>query len=100
MVEYNVIIHKSAQHDFHDIAENLNTLTPEEATQHFDLIMDKTELLSAMPENSPMARDAQLRLRGYRILFIGNHVLFYVVKDRTVEFRRILYAKRQYERLI
>jgi plasmid stabilization system protein ParE len=100
MVEYNVKMFKSAQNDFLDIAEHLNTLSPEEATQHFDLIVDKTEFLTAMPESCPIARDAQLRLRGYRVLFIGNHVVFYVINDKTVEFRRILCAKRQYERLI
>jgi plasmid stabilization system protein ParE len=53
-----------------------------------------------MPERCPLAKDIQLRLRGYRMLLVKNYIVFYLVSDKTVEIRRILYARRQYEGLL
>jgi len=99
MDEYNVTISPAAQNDLHDVIEHLETLSPESAASYFDLFMDKTVSLSTTPESCPLARDTQLRLRGYRLLPIENYIVFYVVSGNTVEIRRILYARRQYERL-
>jgi len=99
MEEYSVIISPAAQNDFLDIIEHLDTLSPEAAHQYFELFMEKAGTLATSPESSPLARDTQLRLRGYRMLTIENYIVFYVVSGKTVELRRILYARRQYERL-
>jgi len=99
MDDYKVKISPAAQNDFLDIVEHLNTLSPEAAEQYFELFMEKMEMLAKTPESCPLARDTQLRLRGYRMLAIENYIIFYVVNARTVEMRRILYARKQYERL-
>jgi len=99
MEEFNVNISPAAQNDFLDIVEHLDTLSPEAAEQYFELFMEKVGLLSIAPESCPLARDTQLRLRGYRMLPIENYIVFYVINVKTVEIRRILYARRQYERL-
>ena len=99
MEAYNVRISPAAQNDFLDIVEHLETLSPEAAAQYFELFMEKTGMLATAPESCPLARDTQLRLRGYRMLQIENHIVFYVIKGKTAELRRILYARRQYERL-
>ena len=99
MEEYSVIISPAAQNDFHDVMEHLDTLSAETATQYFDLFMEKTAMLATTPESCPLARDTQLRLRGYRLLPIENYIVFYVINGTCVELRRILYARRQYERL-
>jgi len=99
MEEYSVKVSPAAQNDFLDIVEHLDTLSPEAATQYFELFMEKTGMLATTPESSPLARDTQLRLRGYRMLPIENYIIFYVINGKTVELRRILYARRQYERL-
>ena len=99
MEEYKVKISPAAQNDFYDIIEHLETLPPEEAVQYFDMFMEKAELLEKTPESCPLARDTQLRLRGYRMLSIDNYIVFYVVTGKLVGVRRILHARRQYERL-
>ena len=99
MEEYKVKISPAAQNDFLDIIEHLESLSPEAAIQYFDLFMEKAGMLAKTPESCPLARDTQLRLRGYRMLSIENYILFYVVNAKSVEIRRILYARRQYERL-
>ena len=100
MEEYNVKISPAAQNDFLDIAEHLSSLSPEVATQYYESFMEKMGMLATKPESCPLARDAQLRLRCYRMLTVDNHIVFYVVNGKTVELRRILYARRQYERLV
>lgn len=100
MEHYKVKIFPAAQSDLRDIADYLNTLSPETAMQYYDLIIEKVGTLTTMPERCPMARDTQLRLRGYRMLLVKNYIVFYVVNGENVEIRRILYARRQYEGII
>jgi len=100
MEEYSVRISPAAQNDFLDIAEHLSTLASGEAERYYEQIMEKISALTTKPDSCPLARDPQLRLRGYRLLPIDNHIVFYVIKDNAVEIRRILYARRQYERLV
>ena len=100
MEQYKVAISPTAQNDFLDITEHMSNSDPEEAARYYELFMEKVELLKTMPEVCPLAKDAQLRLRAYRMLSVENYIIFFVVNVNTVEIRRILYAKRQYERLV
>ena len=100
MEQYNVKIFPTAQSDLKDIVDYLNTLSSEAALRYYDLIVERIGTLQVMPERCPLARDAQLRLRGYRLLFVKNYIVFFVVNGNIVEIRRILYAKRQYEELL
>ncbi|MBY9082216.1 type II toxin-antitoxin system RelE/ParE family toxin [Paenibacillus sp. HN-1] len=36
----------------------------------------------------------------YRMLVVENYLVFYVVMDNLVEVRRIIYSKRDYEKLL
>lgn len=100
MEQYKVKIFPAAQNDMRDIVAYINTLSPDAAIKYYDLIIEKVETLTTMPERCPLAKDVQLRLRGYRTLFVKNYIIFYVVNSNTVEVRRILYARRQYEGLL
>jgi len=100
MDKYNVTISSAAQRDFLGVTEQLDILPPEEATQQFEQILDDIKVLQSAPMSCPYARDLQLRLRGYRILAIDDYLFFFVIHNSTVEVRRILYAKRQYDRLV
>ena len=100
MEQYNVKIFPIAQKDLHNIVDYLNTLSPNSAIQYYDLIIEKILDLSTMPKRCPLVKDTQLRLRGYRKLLIKNYIVFFVINDKTIEIRRILYARRQYESLL
>ena len=100
MAEHSVKISPAAQTDLIDIVFHLGALSPEEATQYYELFVEKMEILKTSPDVCPLSRDTQLRLRGYRMLLIDSYIVFYVIKDKTVELRRILYARRQYDRLV
>ena len=100
MEQYNVKIFPTAQNDLREIVDYLNTLSPEAAIRYYDLIVEQIGTLSTMPERCPLAKNTQLRLRGYRMLIVKNYIIFYVFSDKTVEIRRILYARRRYEEII
>ena len=98
--KYRIKIFPTAQNDLREIANYLNTLSATAATKYYDLIIEKISTLKNMPERCPLAKDAQLRLRGYRILIIKNYIAFYVVNGDTIEIRRILFARQQYEQML
>ena len=100
MEQYDVKIFPTAQNDLREIVDYLNKLSPEAAIRYYDLIIEQAGTLSTMPERCPLAKDTQLRLRGYRMLLVKNYIVFYVISGKTVEIRRILYARRQYEKLL
>ena len=100
MEQYKVKIFPTAQNDMREIIDYLNTLSCDAAVKCYDSIIEKVKTLTTMPERCPMAKDIQLRLRGYRMLMVNNYIVFYVINDKNVEVRRILYARRQYEGLL
>lgn len=97
MGKYKLKIYPAAQQDLNDIVDYLNTLSPDAAINYYDKIVEKIGSLMQMPERRPLLKDPQLKLRGYRTLIVDSYMVFYVVKDDTVQIRRILYGRRQYE---
>jgi len=100
MEVYNVVIFPAAQSDFLSFMELIHAVTPEEAEQNYDQFIDEIKSLREAPKSCPFTRDSLLRLRGYRMLSISDYLVFFVINGSTVEIRRILYSKRQYDRLV
>jgi plasmid stabilization system protein ParE len=94
------MIFSTAENDLDEIIDYLAGFSEQTALKYYDTIIEKIGTLTTMPERNPLVKDVQLRLRGYRWLPVNNYVVFYIVKEATVEIRRILYARRQYEGLL
>jgi plasmid stabilization system protein ParE len=62
--------------------------------------VEKIGTLQTFPERCAFAKDTQLRLQGYRLLHVKNYTVFFVINGNIVEIRRILYARRQYEKIL
>ncbi|NLV20377.1 MAG: type II toxin-antitoxin system RelE/ParE family toxin [Syntrophomonadaceae bacterium] len=97
MDKYKVKIYPAAKRDLNDIVNYLNTLSPQAAIRYYDLLVDKIGSLVEMPERCSFVRDVALKAKGYRYLIVESYLVFFVLKDDTVQIRRILYNKRQYE---
>ena len=41
-----------------------------------------------------------LRNKGHRLLVVQNFNLFYVVENKSIIIKRVLYGKRNYERIL
>ena len=100
MEDYNLVVSPAAQDDLRYIVDHLNTLPAGEAIQQYEHIIGSIEHLSKMPETYPIAKDLQLRLRGYRTLKANDCMVFFIQSGKTVVIRRILFTRRRYESLI
>jgi plasmid stabilization system protein ParE len=100
MEHFKVKILRKAQEDMIDIIDYLNTLSPQAALRYYDLLIEKIAGLSEMPDRCAAVRDAQLAFRGYRFMIVKNYTVFFVIQDKFVQIRRILYNRRQYESLL
>ena len=99
MEGYNVRILPHAKVDFLDIVDHLNTLSPEAAAKYYDQLIEKMETLMITPDHYPIAKDTQLRLRGYRVLPVDDYIVIFVIRGKTVQIRRVLYARRQFRQI-
>ena len=97
MDKYDIRIFYEAENDLDEIVDYLATLSEQAAIKYYDLIIEKIRTLIKIPERCPLVKDTQLRLRGYRMLLVNNYIVFFIINNKTVEIRRILYAKRQYQ---
>ncbi len=100
MESYKVRIYPAAKQDLLDIVAYLNTLSPEAALRLYDKITQEIMSLSQMPERCPRPRDLALAAKGYRCLTVEKYLVFYVVSHDTVQIRRILYGRRNYQQLL
>lgn len=100
MEHYNVRIFPTAKQDLLNLIEYLNTLSSETAQKYYDLLIAEIASLSELPERCPHPKDLALKAKGYRYLLVKNYLVFYVVSGKTVQIRRILYARRDYRPLL
>ncbi|KKM11354.1 RelE/StbE family addiction module toxin [Clostridiales bacterium PH28_bin88] len=100
MEKYRLLIFPSAEQDLQDIVDYINELSPDAALKLYDEIVDGIGSLAQMPLRCPLLKSPVLRAKGYRVLVVHNYLVFYVMNDTTVEIRRILYGRRQYEFLL
>ena len=100
METYKIRIFPTARQDMEDVIAYLNTLSPDVALRYYDLLVDEIASLAKMPERCPRPKDLALAAKGYRYLIVKNYLVFYVVVGDTVQIRRILYARRDYQSLL
>ena len=100
METYKVKIYPAAKQDLMDIVDYLNTLSHSAALKYYDEIVSEISSLSEVPERYPRPRDLALVAKGYRCLVVKKYIVFYVVIDDTVQIRRILYGRRDYNALL
>lgn len=100
MEVYKIRIYPSAQRDLQEIVDYLNTLSADTALRYYDLIVSEISSLSTMPLRFPHPRDLSLAAKGYRYLTVKNYLVFFIVSGDTVQIHRILYARRDYSRLL
>ena len=100
METYKIRIFPTAKQDMENVISYLNTLSPDAALRYYDLLVDEIASLAKMPERCPRPKDLALAAKGYRYLIVKNYLVFYVIAGDTVQIRRILYARRNYQALL
>lgn len=100
METFKVKIYPAAKQDLMDVVDYLNTLSPDAAMRIYDKITQEIMSLSQMPDRCPRPRDLALAAKGYRYLIVEKYLVFHVVSHDTVQIRRILYGRRNYQQLL
>lgn len=100
MEKYNLLIFPSAKQDLRDFKDYINELSPQAAYKLYDEIIESIGLLAQMPKRCPLVKSSVLRANGYRMLIVHNYLVFFIVNGETVQIRRILYNKRQFDFLL
>jgi toxin ParE1/3/4 len=97
MEKYKLLIFPSAKRELLDIVDYINELSPAAALKVYDEIVEKIGSLSQMHMRCPQVKTPLLKAKGYRVLAVRSYLVFFIVSGKSVEIRRILYGRRQYE---
>ena len=100
METYKIRVFPTARQDMEDVIAYLNTLSPDAALCYYDLLVDEIASLAKMPERCHRPTDLTLAAKGSRYLIVKHYLVFYVVVGDTVQIRRILYVRRDYQLLL
>ena len=100
MAEYNLEILPIAKNDMNEMVDYLNKFDCQTAIGIYDEIIDSIKSLTKFPDRFPFVKVPQLRAKGYRFIIVKRYIVFFVVKGKTVEIRRVLHEKRNYINLL
>lgn len=89
-----------ANRDLIEIMDYIKADNPVAALELLDKIDVSVSRLATMPHSGKIPDDARLKAMGYKIIVVGNYLVFYVVIGNKVEIRRVLHGKRNYSFLL
>ena len=101
---YKVRIMDSAKSDMRGIhkyiAEDLKNSVA--AERRILLMRDKINSLKENPERFPLVRDEYLASKGYRMIVVKSHLVFFIIREKKqiVSIMRVLYGRRNWVRLL
>ena len=83
-----------------DIFEYIKKDNPAAAISQLERFDTSVSRLALNPLLGVIPRDERLRRLGYRMLIVDMYLVFYVVKTKTVQIRRIIHGARRYSFLL
>lgn len=91
---------RTAEEDLADIFDYILRDNPSAAFSTLEKFDHAVSQLAWNPGLGVAPGDDRLRNLGYRMLIIGDYLVFYVVKSKTVQIRRIIHGARNYRFLL
>ncbi|EGW39313.1 type II toxin-antitoxin system RelE/ParE family toxin [Desulfosporosinus sp. OT] len=89
-----------AENDLTEIIDYIQIDNPTAALSFINEIDRAISKLALFPFLGPVPKDPRLIHLNYRMLVVGNYLVFYAVLEEVVEIRRIIHAKRKYDFLV
>ena len=93
---YEIRYLTTAENDLVDIFEYINKDNPTAAISQLEKFDKSISHLASNPFLGIVPKDERLKNLGYRMLIIDKYLVFYVVKTKTVQIRRIIHGARRY----
>ena len=104
MEQYRVDVSEVAENDLHDIVRYIASQfsAPVTALHMMELLEETMASLSEMPQRFPLLADGRLSQMGYRKLAVKNYIVLFSIdeKNGVVDVERILYARRDWLRIL
>ncbi len=91
---------KTAETDLEEIFDYIAKDNPTAAISLLEKFDESIAQLAFNPGLGVVPKDNRLKKLGYRILIVGKYLVFYVVKPRTVQIRRVIHGARQFSFLL
>lgn len=95
-----VVYLPSAQRDLLEAYAYIRKDSPSAAEAWLERADEVLGRLAAFPLSGAIPKDRRLAARGYRVILIGEHLAFYVIRPRAVEVRRVVHGRRRYDFLL
>ena len=91
-----------AKADIFEIFEYItkNLAAPAAAEERIKKIESACNRLTVFPFLGVIPRDATLAKKGYRMLIVDHFLVFYTVDEQAVKIMRVVYGRRNYQRLL
>jgi plasmid stabilization system protein ParE len=89
-----------AQNDLFDIVDHIAEDSAKAAAAFVEEIDDRIGLLARHLKMGVVPKVPVLKSKGYRMLLVGNYLVFYVILEKKNEIRRVLHSKRSYRFLL
>jgi addiction module RelE/StbE family toxin len=93
---YDIRYLRTAECDLYGIFDYISRDNPTAAADLLEKIDSSISKLAANPFLGVVPKDSRLKEKGYRMLVVGKYLVFYVLKQETVQIRRIIHGARQY----
>ena len=90
----------AAEADLLNIVDYIAVDNPRAADKMLDRFEKAVNRLEASPFAGKAPNDDELRKRNYRMLIVGKYLVFYKIKERTIEIHRIIHGARDYKHLL
>ena len=70
------------------------------AENFYNEVITEVENRSENPESFEKYKSSRKRKNTYYRIYVKNYTIFYIIKNNTMEIRRILYSRRNFKNLI
>ncbi len=97
---YEIRYLPAAINDLEEIFTYIANDRPMAARSWLEKLDQSVSNLASQPEVGVIPRDDRLKRLGYRILIIDKYLVFYVLKNKIVQVRRIIHGARRYKFLL
>jgi len=90
----------TAEKDLIEIFEYIKKDNPAAAVSELDKFDQSISKLSRAPSLGLIPKDQRLKEMGYRMLVVDKYLVFYVVKKKFIQVRRVIHGARRYSFLL
>lgn len=95
-MESKLIFSDLALNDLEEIVLYISKDSKENAINFYNILMESAKMLESFPLLGVLVPDKKLSSRKYRMLIIGDYLLFYKTNNQEIRVLRVLHGRRDY----